>query len=81
MRMMDLPEETSRRFPCLRLSGNERLEVENHRGVLELTRTRIRLYTSLGILRVSGNCLEMRECGRETALIDGRICAVEYEIS
>lgn len=79
LRILSLPESTSENFPCIRMIGDAHVEIENHKGVLELTRTVIRLHTCLGILRISGNKLEVRNADRECLLIDGCICSIEYE--
>lgn len=79
MRGLSLPETTAGGFPCVKLIGDAHVEVENHRGILELSRNVIRLYTSLGILRIAGEGLEIRNADRNGVLIDGRICLVEYE--
>ena len=79
MRAMDLPEGTAPRFPCFRLLGDAHLEVENHKGVLEFGDSLVRLYTEIGILRVTGERLEIRNADRESVLIDGVIASVEYE--
>ena len=78
-RRLDLPESSARGFPCLRLSGDAHLEVENYSGVLELTAKRIRLYTPLGILRILGSGLEIRCADMEGLLIDGQIASVAFE--
>ena len=79
LRSLALPETTAKCFPCIKLIGDTHVEIENHKGVLELTRNVIRLRTSLGILRIAGSGLEVRNADRESFLIDGCICAVEYE--
>lgn len=79
LRSLSLPESTSESFPCIKLIGDAHVEIENHKGVLELTQNAIRLYTRLGILRVTGSLLEVRNADHESLLIDGCICGIEYE--
>ena len=78
-RSLDLPETIARGLPCIRLFGDAHLEIENYTGVLELRDALIRVYTAIGILRISGKNLQIRDADRENMLIDGRIIAVEYE--
>lgn len=77
---LDLPEDASGAEPCVRMFGTSSLWVENHRGVLELGRKTIRLYTSIGVLRITGEELDVRLADRETVRCDGLIKSVEYEI-
>ena len=79
LRSFSLPESTSGSFPCVKLIGDAHIEIENHKGILELTQNLIRLHTVLGILRISGSGLEIRNADRECLLIDGCICGVVYE--
>ncbi|GEM_PF-262835 len=79
MRIADLPETSAASVPCLRLAGDEVLEIENYRGVLELTDSVIRLYTGLGILRITGKCLMIRNADGDKLLAEGRICSILFE--
>ena len=76
----DLPEEASGSEPCIRLLGTGSLSVENHKGVLELGRKTVRLYTTLGVLRITGEELDVKLADRETVNLTGLIKSVEYEI-
>ena len=66
-------------IPCIRLTGKNHAEIENHKGVLEFGSSLIRIYTTLGILKLSGEDLEMRLADRETLVCDGKIRMIEYE--
>ena len=66
-------------LPCIRLTGKSHIEIENHRGVLEFGSSLIRIYTVLGILKLTGEGLEMRLADRETLVCDGKIRMIEYE--
>lgn len=67
--------------PMVRMWGKAQLEVENHLGVLEFTQERIRLYTSIGIIRIEGRNLNIALFDSETAVCSGEICGISYEIS
>ena len=66
-------------IPCIRLTGKTHAEIENHRGVLEFGSSIIRIYTVLGIVKLTGEGLEMRLADRETLVCDGKIRMIEYE--
>ena len=67
--------------PVVRMWGKTQLEVENHLGVLEFTQERIRLYTSIGIIKIEGRNLNIALFDSETAVCSGEICSILYEIS
>lgn len=77
---MLIPEDAFFTEPYVRMYGANKLWVENHKGVLELGRRTIRLYTSLGVLRITGEELDVLLADRETVHCEGIIKSVEYEI-
>lgn len=77
---LDLPEDSTGAVPCLRMMGRDHLLVENHRGVLEFGSRTVRLYTSIGILKISGEMLSIRLADRESVVCDGKIDCIEFEI-
>lgn len=79
LRSIDLPETTTGCVPCLSLHGDSLLEIENYSGILELTACMIRIYTRLGILRICGKDLLVRDADGEKLLIDGRIGSISFE--
>lgn len=78
-RALDLPEKAYSRFPCAEIAGDSQIYVENHCGVLEVGCEKVRLYTELGIMRIEGSGLNIRNADKKSVLIDGRIDAVYYE--
>ena len=68
---LDLPEGTLDNVPCIRIFGRNTAEIENHRGVLEFSDSKVRLHTALGIC-----CAD-----KQTVVCTGEIAAVEYESS
>lgn len=79
IRSLDISDSAARMLPCVSLYGDDHVAIENHGGILEVKRSVIRLYTALGVLRISGSELEIRNADRENMLIHGRISAIEYE--
>lgn len=54
--------------------GKEYVLLEGHRGVVELSQSRIRLRTGDGVVSVLGSMLQLQELSLDTALICGK-CA------
>ena len=75
----ELPSEIVLDLPRLVLTGKQRLMIENHRGIKEYTKERIRLSTPVGKLKISGAELEILTIDQEQVEIKGRIDQIEWE--
>lgn len=75
----ELPSEIILDLPRLVLTGNQRLLIENHRGIKEYAKEVIRLNTPVGKLKISGQDLEIMAIDQEQVNIKGRIDQVEWE--
>lgn len=60
-------------IPLIEISGDHRVLVEGHRGVLEYTREKILVNTRLGTLCICGDGLELCKMTRDQLVIHGRI--------
>ncbi len=76
--MFDLPPDLLMGLPRISMAGREDMFVENHQGVIECTKKRIRFQTSAGIVKVTGEELELKFIGAERIAIRGGIDAVEF---
>lgn len=76
--MLELPRDVVLDLPRLVMTGNKRLAVENHKGVIEYTPNLLRLNTSRGELRIQGSSLILVSILREEVWIEGRIGQVEF---
>lgn len=73
---LGLPGESLPGQVLVEITGENRVLIENHRGVREYSRERIGVNVSYGILQVCGSCLELRCMSRENLVICGRIDGV-----
>ncbi len=73
-----IPEDVLMGWPKVVLYGTQRLLVEQHRGVLSYEETAVRLRTSLGILTVEGEGLQITHYGPMDAVVTGRIARIFY---
>lgn len=71
--------QTEFELPCVRWWGQGRLEVENHKGVLELGTEKVRLYTLLGVIKITGKNIAICHADKETVVCKGCIKNVCYE--
>lgn len=65
--------------PIFKLWGNSVVEVENYNGVLEISQSKVRLYTGIGILYICGEELLVELADPETFVCRGRIFSAGYE--
>ena len=68
-----LPGESLPGQVLVEITGENRVLIENHRGVREYSRDRIGVNVRYGVLLVCGSCLELRCMTREILVIRGRI--------
>ena len=73
-----LPEDTTGRAARMVLSGNRRLLVENCRGILQFSRTLIRLAVPGGSLTISGTALRLSDARAESLCVEGEFTALEF---
>lgn len=70
------PKEVTSAVPRMTLTGQERLHVEQHRGLIAYQQEEIRFRTACGQLQVLGQGLRFRLYTAAEAIITGRIDSV-----
>jgi len=70
---LELPKDLLMNMPRITLLGDMQLYVENHRGIMEYTKERIRISTSLGELLVAGEGLVLRNIFPDEIAVEGKI--------
>lgn len=69
----DLPCEAMPGVTLVELAGDERVLIENHRGILVYTNTEIHIRVSFGQLQVKGSCLRLAQMTKSQLVILGKI--------
>ncbi len=77
--LADLPGESLPGQPLLELYGDDRVLIENHKGILEYGSQLIRVKMQYGALCVKGSDLHLRRMQDKQLVIMGCIGAVELE--
>ena len=72
----DLPNEPIPAMPLVELAGDRRVLIENHKGVTEYSREKIRVQVRYGQLCVCGGGWELAMMSKEQLVICGRIDSV-----
>jgi len=75
--ILELPKDIMLDLPKITLIGNLQVYIENHKGIIEYNKQRIRVNTKNGILRVIGNDMYIRNIITEEIIIIGNIEKIE----
>lgn len=76
--MLELPKEIVLNIPKITIVGNGDMIIENYKGIIEYSDTRIRINTGIGTIRMNGSRLVIREITSEDIIISGEIQALEF---
>ena len=71
-----LPKEIVLNYPKITLIGENELDVENYKGIIEYSQDKIRLNTFLYVLKIEGENLELKYVTDECIAIKGKITAI-----
>lgn len=72
------PREVTSHVPCVTLTGQELLHVEQHRGLVDYEPENIVMRTAVGLMRVGGAGMIFRLYNAQEAVITGRIDSVIF---
>ncbi|MTI65993.1 MAG: sporulation protein YqfC [Firmicutes bacterium] len=76
--ILELPKDIMLDLPRITMIGNLQLYIENHKGIIEYNKQRIRINTKDGIIRIIGKNLVIKTIVTEEILIIGEIDQVEF---
>ena len=76
--MFELPREIMLNLPKISMIGSNQMLVENHKGVIEYTPQRIRVNSSIGVIRVQGNDMKLKNIAADDIMITGGIKSIEF---
>jgi len=75
---LELPKEIVMNVPKLTMVGNGDLIIENYKGIIEYDNDRIRVNSGIGIIKITGERLVIREITSEDILVSGEITSMEF---
>ena len=75
--MLDLPVDIAMDLPKITILGNKVVSISNHRGIIEYTDKLIRVNSKIGIIRITGEELEIKNILSEEIIIEGEVEIVE----
>lgn len=74
---LELPIEITMDLPRISLIGNQEATIFNHKGIIEYSSLLIRINSRVGIIKVRGSDLEIRNILSEEISIVGTIDSIE----
>lgn len=76
--VLELPKELILDLPKLTMVGNGDMMIENYKSVMEYGSARIRVNTGLGVVKITGTGLLIKEITSEDIIISGEIHTLEF---
>ena len=76
--VLEIPEEVVFDMPFISLKGREEAVVENYKGIIEYSSERIRLNTTSGVFKLSGEGLTIKCLDADNVIISGKINSAEF---
>ena len=75
---LELPKEIIFNLPLITMVGNEEINIENYKGVIEYSPEKIRINTECGVLKINGEKLSFKQITAENIIVTGTIQTLEY---
>jgi len=76
--LLDIPKDLVLDLPKVTIIGRDELYIENHRGIIEYSLTRLRVNLSRGFLEVEGNNLEIKALMADEMKVTGEVLGIKY---
>ncbi|ADH60693.1 sporulation protein YqfC [Thermoanaerobacter mathranii subsp. mathranii str. A3] len=74
---IDFPKEVLLNLPKVTLIGKNHVTIENHKGIIEYIPERIRVNTTIGVVRILGKKMIVNSIMTEVITISGEITNIE----
>jgi len=77
-KVFDIPGEIVGGLPRVTVDGGGKVNVENHRGLITYSNGEVTVNSSVGLIRVKGENLELSAMSDTELVARGRIYSVEF---
>ncbi|MDR7870177.1 MAG: sporulation protein YqfC [Tissierellaceae bacterium] len=74
---LELPLDVAMDLPKIILVGNLKINITNHKGIIEYTKELIRINSKIGMIKITGQSLEIKNVLMEEISINGLIEKIE----
>ena len=78
-RMLELPIEVTTNIPKITITGFDQIMIENYMGIIEYEEYLVKIYTSIGIIIMEGNKMNLNQINENDILICGEISKLYLE--
>ncbi len=75
---LELPKEVTLNIPVIKIMGRNDIYIENHKGIVEYSNEILRINSEIGIVKIMGKNLYIKEISREEIFITGDISTIEF---
>lgn len=76
---LDLPRDIILNMPQIKVTGNNEIVIENHRGIILFDENQIKINSGVGLISIYGSKFEVLFMGGSTITIGGRFNSIVYE--
>ena len=70
-RMLELPIEVTTNIPKITITGFDQIMIENYMGIIEYEEYLVKINTSIGIIIMEGNKMNLNQINENDILISG----------
>ena len=74
---LELPKDIVMDLPKITIIGNIQINISNHKGIIEYTESTLRINSSIGIIKIQGDNLELKTILLEEIIVHGDIESLE----
>ncbi len=78
-RIMELPIEVTTNIPKITIIGFNQIMIENYKGIIEYEEYLVKINTSIGIIIIEGNKMNLNQINENDILISGEIYKLYLE--
>ncbi|MEG1415403.1 MAG: sporulation protein YqfC [Clostridium sp.] len=73
-----LPKDIVLNMPVIKIVGNKEILIDNHRGILEYTDTKLKIKSEVGVLSIWGKNFKIKDINDESIFILGILDGFEF---
>ncbi len=78
-KLLEIPVEVTTNIPKITLIGFNQLMIENYMGVIEYEEYLVKINSSIGIIIIEGNKMNLNQINENDVLISGAISKIYLE--
>lgn len=74
---LELPKDIVLNLPKIIMVGNIQLNISNHKGIIEYTQETLRINSTIGVIKISGDNMKLKTILSEEIIVRGNIEKIE----